>query len=282
MYVDLSKSFFIRNGIANDYYKERAWSETTTNTTGTQATASAATFSNVSYSYGIGATCLGNFGSLPFTSADPVSTTANAQRGGAYGLLRSAAIANSNATSKSSSLSIKEQKIMAIPPHASKIVAEYSISTELLLDCDLNRYPEQSASMSFNENNSPLNFTNYITYRLGKNDQEIVVKNEFYIAKVTNYAKPSIYKFVEREKKPCQNQTSDESKNYKENYPFKVFDKIYLINTSNCFYLEYEKKSNRKLYKEEGETYYYNDLYDGYTTVTPDDQRRNGWIGQSK
>ena len=73
-----------------------------------------------------------------------------------------------------------------------------------------------------------------------------------------------------------------ESKNYKENYPFKVFDKIYLINTSNCFYLEYEKQSNRKLYKEEGETYYYNDLYDGYTTVTPDDQRRNGWIGQSK
>ena len=46
--------------------------------------------------------------------------------------------------------------------------------------------------------------------------------------------------------------------------------------------MEYEKKSNRKLYKEEGETYYYNDLYDGYTTVTPDDQRRNGWIGQSK
>ena len=81
---------------------------------------------------------------------------------------------------------------MAIPPHASKIVAEYSISTELLLDCDLNRYPEQSASISFNENNSPLNFTNYITYKLGKNDQEIVVKNEFYIAKVTNYAKPSI------------------------------------------------------------------------------------------
>lgn len=272
MYVDLSKSFFVRNGIANDYYKERAWSETNTSTTGTQATASAAAFGNVSYSYGVGATYLGNFGSLPFTSADPVLTTANAQRSGSYGLLRSAAIANSYATSKSSLISIKEQKIMAIPPHASKIVAEYSISTELLLDCDLSRYPEQSASISFNENNSPLNFTNYITYKLGENDQEIVVKNEFYIAKVTNYAKPSIYKFVEREKKPCQNLTSDESKNYKENYPFKVFDKIYLINTSNCFYLEYEKQSNRKLYEADNTIYYYNELYNGYTTTGNDQQ----------
>ena len=36
MYVDLSKSFFIRNGIANDYYKERAWSESQTNILGVQ------------------------------------------------------------------------------------------------------------------------------------------------------------------------------------------------------------------------------------------------------
>lgn len=276
MYVDLSKSFFIRNGIANDYYKERAWSETNTSTIRTQTTTSTAAYGNLSYSYGVGATYLGNFGSLPVTSSDPILTTANAQKTESYGLLRSAAIANSFATSKSSSISVKEQKIMAIPPHASKIVAEYSISTELLLNCDLNRYPEHSASISFNENNSPLNFTNYITYKLGNSEEEIVVKNEFYIAAVTNYAKPTIYKYVEREKKPCQNLTSDESRTYKENYPFKVYDKIYLINTSNCFYLEYDKQSKRKLYKE-GETYYYNDLYNGYTTISPDDQRGNGW-----
>lgn len=277
MYVDLSKSFFIRNGIANDYFKERAWSETNTSTFGTQTTASAAAFGNVSNSYGVGATYLGNFGSLPFTSADPILTTANAQKTESYGLLRSAAIANSYATSKSSSISMKEQKIMAIPPHSSKIVTEYSISTELLLNCDLDRYPEQKASIKFDENNSPLHFTNYVTYTVGNNEQEIIVKNEFYIAKVTNYAKPSIYEYVERERKPCQNLTSDESKSYIEKYPIKVFDKKYLINTSNCFYLEYDKQSNRKLYNKNID-YFYNDLYNGYTTYNPN----GGWIGQSK
>lgn len=272
MYVDLSKSFFIRNGIANDYYKERAWSETNTNTLSTQTTTSAATFGNVSYSYGVGATYLGNFGSLPFTSADPILTTANVQKTESYGLLRSAAIANSYATSKSSSIAMKEQKIMAVPPHASKIVAEYSISTELLLNCDLNRYPEQSDLILFNENNSPLTFSNYITYKLGNDDQDIVIKNDFYIARVSNYAKPSIYKFVEREKKPCQNLTSDDSKNYKDTYPVKVYEKIYQINTGNCFYLEYEKQSSRKLYKTDNTIYYYNEIYNGYTTSGNDQQ----------
>lgn len=282
MYVDLSKSFFIRNGIANDYYKERSWSEVSTSTNSTQTISSTTAYGNASYSYGVGATYFGKFGTLPLTSADPILTTSNAQWTESDGLLRSAALANSYATSKSSSISVKEQKIIAIPPHASKIVAAYSISTELLLICDLNRYPEQSASMSFNEDNSPLNFMNYLTYKLGNDHQEMVVKNGFYIEKVTNYAKPSIYKYVEREKKPCQNLTTDESENYNENYPLKVFDKIYLINTSNCFYLEYEKHSNRKLYKGDAVTYYYNDLYEGYTTVNPEDQSRNGWIGQPK
>lgn len=272
MYVDLSKSFFIRNGIANDYYKERAWSQTSTNTFGTQETTSTSVTNNTSYSSGIKATYLGDFGTLPFSTADPVSTSANIQRTESDGILRSVATANSFATSTSSSIGMKEQRIIAIPPHASKIVTEYAINTTLLLDCDLSRYPEEKASITFDEQNSPLKFSNYITYRLEDNTQDIVVKNDFYISKVTNYAQPAIYTFVERAKKPCQNVTSDDSKDYKDKYPVKVYDKVFNIDRSNCFYLEYKIQTNRQLYKKGGGSYYYDGYYNGYTKGEYDEQ----------
>lgn len=276
MYVDLSKSFFIRNGIANDYYKERAWGETTTNSASTQVSTSIAASGNLSYSYGASATYLGNFGNLPFTTYDPILTSVNAQKSESYGYLRSAALANTYAISTSTSISAKEQKIIALPPHSSKIVSEYAIANSILLDCDLDRYPSEQASISFNEANSPLHFSNYITYRLGDNQQEKVIENNFYVSKIINYAQPYTFEYVERAKRPCQNLTEDDSKNYKDTYPIKVYDKIYKFNTGNCFYLEYEKLSNRILYKTNDlKTYYYNETYQGYTTGDSD----GGWIG---
>ena len=276
MYVDLSKSFFIRNGIANDYYKERAWSETQTNTLGTQATTSSAISGNLSYSYGASAAYLGNFGNLPLTTSDPISSSVNAQRTESYGLLYSTAIANSIATSKSASIAVKEQKIIALPPRATKIVAEYARTDRGIMNCDLERYPSEKSEISFDEENSPLTFSNYVTYRLEEGKQDIVVRNDFYVSKVTNYARPYTYKYVRREKRPCQNLTSDDSKKYKETYPVKVYDKVYMFPTDNCFYLEYEKQSKRMLYKtSDVKKYYYNENYQGYTT----EDSEGGWVG---
>ena len=276
MYVDLSKSFFIRNGIANDYYKERAWSETLTNTSGTQATTSAAVSGNLSYSYGASATYLGDFGNMPLTSANPILTSANVQRTESRGLFYSTALANSYAISKSATISEKEQKIIALPPHAMKIVAKYAITDVLVSDCDLDRFPSEKAEIIFNENNSPLKFANYVTYRIGDSEQDIVMENNFYVSKITNYARPCTYTYVQREKRPCQNRTFDDSKKYKETYPIKVYDKIPTFNTDNCFYLEYEKQSKRTLYKtDDFKTYYYNEEYQGYTNQDSE----GGWIG---
>lgn len=271
MYVDLSKSFFIRNGIANDYYKDRAWSESSSNLVGVQASSSGMLLRNRLITTGVGATYLGNLGSLPLTSADPILTAVNSQATDTYGMLRSTAYANVYATGTSSSLSVKEQKILAIPPHASKIVAEYAINTSLWLYCDLARFPKDMASLTFEENESPLHFSNYITYHLGNAEEERVVENEFYISKVTNYAQPSIYKFVERKNRPCQNMTTDLSEKYNDKYPVKVYDKVYNFDRSNRFYVEYEIRTKRKLYKG-GQEFYYDPLYDGYTTGGSDEQ----------
>lgn len=40
--------------------------------------------------------------------------------------------------------------------------------------------------MKFNKENSPLVFSNRITYTLGKEETKIVVNNEFFIAEISN------------------------------------------------------------------------------------------------
>lgn len=162
------------------------------------------------------------------------------------------------------------QPVIAIPPHAYRVITKSTILDDLLLDCDLDRYPEASASITYEESNSPLQFTNYITYRLGEAEQEKVIENNFYIARITNYARHLVYKFVERPKRPCQNMTSDDSRNYNDTYPTKVYDSSYTFDISNCFYLEYQKISNRKLYKDNSQKFYYNEMYGGYTTSGSD------------
>lgn len=159
------------------------------------------------------------------------------------------------------------EPIIAIPSHTKRIMSESPLMEELLLDCDLDRYPAEKASISYDETNSPLRFTNFITYHIGNSTQEKVIENKFYIAKVTNYAEPYSRTFVERGKRPCQNMTSDDSENYKDTYPTKVYDMVYTFDRSNRFYFEYHKWSKRKLYKTDGKEYYFNEAYNGYTTA---------------
>ena len=170
----------------------------------------------------------------------------------------------------------KGQNVMAIPSHTSRIIPAYTITKELFLNCDLDRFPSEKASITFTEADSPLRFTNYVTYRLGDNERDNVVENKFYVSKITNYAKPSAFVFVERGKRPCQNLTNDDSKNYKEEYPVKVYDKVYTFYTGNCFYLEYEKISNRELYENDGKVYFYDPNYEGYTTTSGDGGNTQG------
>ena len=270
MYIDLGKSFFIRNNIANDYYKEREWAEARTISTSVQTSTSAAASGSKSRTYGASAAYIGNYGTLPITERDPILTTASANITEAYGIVYTTAVANSVATSRTISSAFKEQKILAIPPMSSKIVIEYSISESLLLNCDLDRYPEEKASIEFDETNSPLFFTNYVTYKLGESSKEQVIKNTFYVSKITNYAEPSAYTYLERDK-PCQNLTSDDTKDYNPNYPVTVYDRYYKFDISNCFYLKYDILSNRRLYKD-NRKYYYSPTYDGYTAFGSDPQ----------
>ena len=89
----------------------------------------------------------------------------------------------------------KEQTIIGIAPHTSRSIGNYEIYGFVLVNCDLDRKPAKNkpASISFSPENSPVQFGNFITYRVGNYGAEQSVKNMFYTWRVTNYRKDDLF-----------------------------------------------------------------------------------------
>lgn len=154
IYVDLSKSFFIRNGVAYDYFLNRT----------TSAGASVASTQSAS-----------SGGSLSFWSYLGKKSV-------------SAASASSVASQRAVSCTFGEKEVAAVPPHASKVFSEYAIMSGRFTDCDLYESPgkRERASMSFDVSSTPVRFTNYVCYRVGEGGSDRFVENGFYVSEVCN------------------------------------------------------------------------------------------------
>lgn len=158
LYVDLSKSFLVKNGIAYDYFLNRTTSKTASVASSQSVAASATAFGVWNY----------------FGKKVPGSVTASAS--------------NSIGSEKSSSIAYEEKPVVAIPPHAAKLFSEYAIMSNRFKDCDLYESPnkKETASMSFDISTTPVAFTNYICYRVGDNGTDQFVENKFYVSEVSN------------------------------------------------------------------------------------------------
>lgn len=202
MYVDLSKSFLIKNGIAYDYYLNRI-------TSSSSSMASSETKA-------LSGTALG-FWNI-YGKKVPGSATATA--------------AISAGSSKSNSISFEEKPIVAIPPHASKIFSEYRLMNSRFMDCDLyeNTSKKESASMNFNESTTPLNFSNYICYRIGNQQEEYIVDNSFYISQISNQHYNATIQKVDR---GCPNEVKDKVE-------------VFISSTPSQFYIEYQPRDQKK------------------------------------
>ena len=158
LYVDLSKSFLIKNGIAYDYFLNRSTSSTASVTS--------------SQSAGSANMALGNWNY--FGKKIPGSITATST--------------SSVGSQKSSSVAYQEKPVITIPPHAAKIFSEYIIMSNRFTDCDLYESPskKEQASMSFDISTTPVAFINYICYRVGDNGSDQIIENSFYVSEVSN------------------------------------------------------------------------------------------------
>lgn len=165
LYLHLDKSYFIFNGRANNYFKNRVF--TTMSTQGVASARSAA--------------------------AAKKATGTNT-----LGLLQTNAMYSSatkvNSSSTGYSVAYQEEKVICIPANSSKLIAEYNINNLLHRDCDLYRYPtrKQVKTMTYDKNDSPMVFSNRLTYSVGNDEQLIQFENEFYVSSVTNYPEKEI------------------------------------------------------------------------------------------
>lgn len=232
IYIDLAKSFFVLNGKAFDLYQNREWGQESTMEVG----------ASMSYGYGVSHSAAFSVGHIVpiFTSTEAVTST------------------------KSSTITIKEKRIIAVPPHSKKYIKTYSITTSPFLSCDLKLYPSQNAKLDFSEEDSPYHFSDIITYTVGNNSQHITINNEFYVSSITNYAEPEIVVMKKREE-PCENMKHPDYVEPK----YDLFDKY--IRDSICvfassFYNTYDITSYKKLYnKKDYRSYQYNKQYQAYT-----------------
>ena len=124
--------------------------------------------------------------------------------------------------------SYAEKEVIVVPPHTVKKVAEYSIAADLLEDCAVKMYPKKKRpeSKSYAEKDSPLQFSNYLTYKFGENGAPVHVTNDFYVAGFKNYRYNEV---LETQKAGCHGQYDVSRIKYAE--PTKYF--IRFINHAN-------------------------------------------------
>lgn len=189
LYLNVEESFFVLNGIANNYYKNRVY----TNSVSTAAeSSSSGYFSNLTKGIGV-------------------------------------------MKAKETSVAYTEEKIVVIPPKASKFITEYIINEVVLRDCNLVRYPsaKHAASKAYKKEDSPLVFSNRINYRVGSAAIATRFENEFYISEITNYPEKAMYEYSYDEF--CGKKSASKVKHFKYDGPDK-------------FYLKYTKGTDTSKY----------------------------------
>lgn len=262
IHIDLTQTFFVKNGVAYDYYFPTT---TTSTTTTSSSSATSATYGGTYYALsgasigaGIGASAsatAGGYGAALYAgkSASLYATTG----AGIYG---SRTQMTGTIYGHSESVSTESRAILSIPPKTYRGVSLYSIREELVYDCDLNTYPEQSAHITYSADNSPLLFANYISYRVGDNGNTQAIDNQFYISDITNYAVPYITTFVRRTE-TCSNVLTPEEQE-RQKYAPELFDAYLKVDGTNTFFIRYSAESKHKLYKtDDGYNKYVWDSY---------------------
>jgi hypothetical protein len=195
IFLNIEDAFFITNGFAQDYFKNRTYTNSASFNTITSVA-----LSNSKYISGVN-----NTGNLQ-TNSGSTST--------------SVGLANNNGYS----ISYQEPNIICIPPKTAKVIEEFSILNAPYRDCELFRFPkdDELASKEFNSQNSPNKFSNIFTYSLNNDGNIITIENSFYVSRVQNI--PSSKMFTSAYQYHC----GDRSQYYKKTMNDIAANKFYI------------------------------------------------------
>lgn len=183
--INLNKSFFIYNGFANDYYKNRTY--TRSKTSSVMAT------------------------NRPVITSSEATTTATSTG------TKTTTLFSTRTTGLSSTVgnavTEKEDSIVTVPARTTKRVSEYPINYALIRSCDMLKYPmtKDIKTMKYDKTSSPLVFSNRIYYSIAGNGKE--VENEFYVSEITNYPSSEFFEYKNLEN--CGQKSTSKPKHFK-------------------------------------------------------------------
>ena len=174
LFIHMNESYFVMNGVANNYYKGRTYTDSKTIGIST----------GKSSRLNISSAQSGMFGTVIFSGFQAITT-------------------KGESTSSGSAVSYMEEEIVCIPSKTSKYIYEYKINSNLYRDCDLFRYPlkKQINTKSFTTLNSPYIFSNRIVYSIGETQSSThqQIENNFFVSEITNYPSRQITVMVRDE-----------------------------------------------------------------------------------
>lgn len=193
IHIHLDESFFVINGSAFDYFQNRIFSSSS-------ATSTQSTKTNSITQWGGWLTAL------------------NVQQ------QSSVAINNQNGITE------LESRTITIPPKTSKSISEFRINDVLFRSCDLLLFPtsKQIKSLTYNEDNTPIQFYNLISFKVGQATTPQQIRHDFYVSSITNYSDKDFYKFENDEF--CGKKSQTKTRYFAHNAPER-------------FYLEYIKNT---------------------------------------
>ena len=164
IYIDLTRSFFIQNGMAYDYYSDIEYTSTR----------------HVSKATSVSASLMASYNKYRYAQLSHIWAPTLMHSG-----------ANINSTTNfgySNSVTTKSDKYVYIPAKSSKVVKGFSISNYVYLVCENNDFncpKNESETFTYKKGNSPFKFRNRIAYVIGGETRYI--DNEFWITSVKNY-----------------------------------------------------------------------------------------------
>lgn len=194
LFVDMDKTFFILNGEANDYFKNREYS---------------ASMANAAYfDYSLNKTYSASSGFWPTQYYVPMlSAFARVIKG------------------RTTGITTKEKQIVCIPANAYKVISEYTVSPRFVKTCVRSKdFPRSTANVaSYSESSSPVKFKNRIAYSFDSDCKNLQhVENSFYVSGVTNYSNKAATEKV-KEQTDCYSAQKRQRKYFKIGGPNKFY-----------------------------------------------------------
>lgn len=103
----------------------------------------------------------------------------------------------SGTTSNSFSTSYMEKQYLTIPPKTLVNISEFKVVNNRFISCELNKYPSRRnvKTLKFNKENSPIVFSNIITY--STTNDTLRLENKFFVNEITNLPSSEVYKNID-------------------------------------------------------------------------------------